>query len=119
LSEEHPNTVAGGCVTPCAGESLATRPSESDVRLLSGPPRDAGWLFSGSGTWQPRWQPRDSTPNQRWPFAGSVDVDAAMNDPATAHQWCEDWQQQLADLDVEEAARPAVPGVDPLDAPEG
>jgi hypothetical protein len=42
-----------------------------------------------------------------------------MNDPATAHQWCEDWQQQLADLDVEEAARPAVPGVDPLDAPEG
>jgi hypothetical protein len=57
-------------------------------------------------------------PNQRWAFAGGVDVDAAIHDPATARQWREGWQQQLSDLGVAEAARPAVPGVDPLDARE-
>jgi hypothetical protein len=57
-------------------------------------------------------------PNQRWPFAGGVDVDAAIHDPETAQRWREDWQQQLSDLGVAEAARPAVPGVDPLAVPE-
>jgi hypothetical protein len=57
-------------------------------------------------------------PHQRWLFPGGVDVDAAMRDSTIARQWREDWQQQLSDLGVAEAARPAVAGVDPLDAPE-
>ena len=41
-----------------------------------------------------------------------------MHDSATARQWRQDWQQQLGDLGVGEAASPAIPGVDPLNAPE-
>jgi hypothetical protein len=40
-----------------------------------------------------------------------------MDDPATARDWREHWQQQLSDLGVREAAQQAVAAVDPLDVP--
>ena len=57
-------------------------------------------------------------PNPRWPLAGGIDVDAAMDDPTTTgRNWREHWQQQLSDLGVREAAQQAVAAVDPLDVP--